>query len=56
MGALTSSLRFSALTVRITLQMADEAHDVTEQFEKASNTPMQTWLLAAGTSFMYSTP
>lgn len=36
--------------------MSDDANDVAEQFEKAFNTPKQTWLLAAGTSFMSNIP
>lgn len=36
--------------------MSDEANDVAEQFEKAFNTPKQTWLLAAGASFMSNIP
>ena len=36
--------------------MSDEANDVAEQFEKAFNTPKQTWLLATGASFMSNIP
>ena len=36
--------------------MPDEANDIAEQFEKAFNTPKQTWLLAAGASFMSNIP
>jgi len=36
--------------------MSDEAIDIAEQFEKAFNTPKQTWLLAAGASFMSNIP
>lgn len=36
--------------------MSDEAKDIAEQFEKAFNTPKQTWLLAAGASFMSNIP
>lgn len=36
--------------------MSDDANDVAEQFEKAINTPKQTWLLAAGASFKSNIP
>lgn len=36
--------------------MSDEANDMAEQFEKAFNTPKQTWLLAAGASFKSNIP
>ncbi|WP_316859492.1 SIR2 family protein [uncultured Cohaesibacter sp.] len=36
--------------------MSDEAIDIAEQFEKAIRTPKQTWLLAAGASFMSNIP
>ncbi|GAB5448422.1 SIR2 family protein [Gymnodinialimonas sp.] len=36
--------------------MSDEAKDIAEQFEKAINTPKQSWLLAAGASFMSNIP
>ncbi len=36
--------------------MSDEARDIAEQFEKAFNIPKQTWLLAAGASFMSNIP
>lgn len=36
--------------------MSDVANDIAEQFEKAFNTPKQTWLLAAGASFMSNIP